>query len=318
MNEPLFDFAGHTPQPRALDLSQGHVVLLDGNNLAARSFHAAKGRLSAYDPSRGQTVDTGSLHLFSISLSKWLKVLKPTRFVVCWDGGRSVHRESIYPDYKLARRREDTEPPHGPAFKLITEFLRLTGIEQWHQSGVEADDLIAAAHRRTREEEPEVAITIMSSDKDLLQLLDENTHQLRFSSYGTDTDIWDRERVIRDLGCTPEQVPLVMALTGDPGDGVPGAKGIGPVKAHKLLDKYGWDLDKIAPTLLDGGMVKLSYQLVNLLGEPCCTVERVPGYDPLYRHANNSVERLQLLTEFCAQYQLRTLWEGVVEGTLWW
>lgn len=323
MTESTLDFSSPTlddsPPPRYGQLAQ-HFVLLDGNNLAMRSFHAAKGRLSAYDTARGETVETGSLHLFVISLSKWLRQFKPTHFVVCWDGGRSQHRERIYPEYKSARKKKNLSPevPHAPAFALIGEFLMLCGIEQWFRPGVEADDLIAAGHRVTRQTYPESLITIMSSDKDLLQLLDDYTQQLRFSSYGTETDMWTRQRVIKDLGYTPEQVPLMMALTGDRGDGIPGADKIGPVRALKMLSAHDWDLTKIANSLPDGDMVKISYQLVNLLGELCCDVEPVPEYGPLARFSKNSTVRLEKLTDFCARYRLAKLWEGVVDGSLWW
>lgn len=314
MSEAPLTFSS-PPRPKAPSRDRPHVVLLDGNNLAARSFHAAKHRLTSADG-----VETGSLHLFCTGLSRYLKELRPTHFVVCWDGGRSVHREKMFSDYKLARRKaQEGEPPHGPAFALITEFLDLTGIEQWFEPGVEADDLIAAWHRRTREEMPEAHITILSSDKDLLQLLDDRTHQWRFSSSGTPTDVWDREKVIRDLGYVPERIPLVMALTGDVSDGVPGAKGIGPVKAVKLLEAHDWDLDKVAASRPDGVMIKLSHRLVDLRGELCTTVPPVPVYEPLGPTSRNARERLEHFTEFCARYQLRELWDRVaIHRDLWW
>jgi 5'-3' exonuclease len=231
-------------------------------------------------------------------------------------------REGIYPAYKLARREKNAdlihEPSSGPSFKAVSECLRLCGVEQVYADGIEADDLIAAAHRCARARYPEEHVTIMSSDKDLMQLIDTDTDQLRFSSYGTPTDLWTEKRVIDELGYLPSQIPALMALTGDQVDGIPGAKGIGPVKALKLLQQHDWDWRAVAATLPDADMVETSWRLVNLLGVlPCQPFDSIPVWKPLTRTSPNSTQHLELFTDFCAQYQLREIWTGVVEGTLW-
>lgn len=285
------------------------IVLLDANNLAMRSFHAARGRLSSEDGT-----ETGTLQLFVNSLSRLLEEHCPTRFVTCWDGGGSTYREGLLPAYKAARRKHPSESP-APAFALVHRLLELTGIAQWQVPGVEADDLIAAAWHR----HPEEKKTILSSDKDLLQLLDDSTVQVRFSSYQTPTDVWTRERVIADLGYWPEQVPLVMALVGDQSDGVPGMRGIGPKKAIKMLAAADWDLDRVMAAHPDQReIVALSHRLVDLLGTRVVEVEDVPLYRPLGAAREQNLDRFEALCEFCAAYQLRTIWDRAVGGTLWW
>lgn len=294
------------------------VVLLDANNLAMRSFHAAKHSMTSADGT-----ETGSLQLFIGSLSRYLFELRPTKFVACWDGGGQTFRHRLYPAYKEARRAGQPVSTitvsgeiSGPllAFAMIHAFLDLVGIAQWSQPGVEADDLIAAAWRRHHDIDQ---VVIMSSDKDLLQLLDANTSQLRFSSANAVTDLWTHERVIADFGYTPEQIPLMMALTGDAIDGVPGAKGIGPKKALKLLQAHEWDLDEAARERADCLMIHLSRDLVDLLTEDHCVVPDVPDYEPLTVHSPNAVERLEAVAYFCAQYQLVTIWDRLVAGHLW-
>jgi DNA polymerase-1 len=291
------------------------IVLLDANNLAARSFHAAKHMMTSAD---GQ--ETGSLQIFAASLSRYLGDLRPTHFVACWDAPGPNFRHDIYPDYKLARKSLDVDPS-VPAYSLVQQFLQLVGLAQWRQPGVEADDLIAAAWRRTRAlDAPSAPIAILSSDKDLLQLLDDHTQQLRFSSHNTPSDVWTRQRVVRDMGYEPEQMPLVMAFTGDRVDGVPGARGIGPVKALKLLRECGWDFELATSRCQDADaeMVKTSRQLVDLRTIDRFPVPPVPKYEPLGRFSPDAAARLDEFATFCARYQLRTLWERLVDGKLLW
>lgn len=285
------------------------MLLLDANNLAMRSFHAARGKMSS------QGEDTGGLQLFVNALSMHVREEQPDRLVVCWDRGRSVMRSRLLPEYKMKRLGATTSAQDDPAsqdlFTLIKSFLTLAGIEQWAEYGVEADDLIAAGWRT---HEPGEKVVILSSDKDLLQLLDEDTEQIRFSSSGAPTDRWTRQRVIDELGYLPEQIPLMMALTGDTSDNVPGMKGIGPVKALKMLREASWDLAR-AMEAHPGqhAVVMRSLACVDLLTDPVVEVGHVPHFRPV---DPTGVPGSQLAS-FCEHYQLRTIYERFILGTLW-
>lgn len=290
------------------------IALLDANNLAFRCYHAAKHRLTS-----DQGIETGSVHLFFTSLSRYLQEIRPTHFVACWDGGHSEYRESIYPEYKGARRAANPvsgENHPSETFKLISECLDLVGLAQWRHEGIEADDLIAAAVKQSFLDPDQGNIVIMSSDKDLLQLLRPGVTQLRFTSDGG--EMWDREKVITQFGYTPEQIPSVMAFTGDAIDGVPGAKGIGPKKAVKLLEAHDWNFVNAMNSRADSAIILTSRLLVDLdvLADKI-PVPVVPSYDPLTPLSDNALERLEAFTDFCAQYQLKVLWERLVNMTLW-
>lgn len=283
------------------------LLLLDANNLAMRSYHAAKHAMSAAGES------TGALQLFVTSLALYTRQEKPTRMVACWDGpGGSRTRLSIYPAYKEARRiRTSDGDPHRDAFRLIMEFCDLAGIPQWRRDGVEADDLIAGAWRRHRAAGERVVI--LSSDKDLLQLLDQGTEQIRFGSAEVSTDRWTRQRVIDELHLLPEQLPLYMALTGDASDSVPGMPGIGPKKALKMLQEADWDLVKAMQRHPEHyAIVRTSEALVDLSYEPVATPE-VPLLDLVGPDHSKWPE----LVSFCDFYRLQRIQNRLISRSLW-
>jgi DNA polymerase-1 len=289
------------------------TVLLDASNLAMRAWHAA-----SHTGMSAEGEATGPLVIFISSLARLIGEERPSHFVACWDTGGSAAREKLWPGYKLSRRQAALgEQAHAESFRLIKKFLSLSDLPQWFHPGVEADDLIAAAHRRT-----EGAKVILSSDKDLLQLLDHETEQVRFT--GTvKPERWDHGRVYREYRCRPEHLGKVMALSGDAADGVPGLAGIGPKRAVKLLVGHEWDWDALLDTFssdqrataeLCRGLVDLSY-----LDEP---VPSVPPWTAYPRHTAGlpfpDPVRHPPLLEFCDRFRLSVLRARIENSTLWW
>lgn len=288
-------------------------LLVDGNNILVRAMKAMeRSRLSA------DGVPTGALLVFINALSRYVREVQPTRMVVCWDGGRSLYRQAIYEGYKSNRgspdnsRNDETE---RSAFHLAKTFLTLSNIHHIEQHGVEADDLIAA-HCLQRDATMGKVI-ILSGDKDLLQLLDGWVEQIRPGT--PDGERWTINRVRTKMKCKPEHLPYVMALTGDPGDGVPGVPGIGSVTACRLLSKYGWDFE----ALLAANELKLfgyreeirrNLALVNLRDPlPGIHVEAVPRFEPTDR---TSVLWGDLIA-FLDRYAMASVKDRVRNNTLW-
>lgn len=211
------------------------TILVDGHNLLMRSIHAAQGRGMRSESG----IDTGALTVFVGMLSAYVRSWQPESVVVCWDHG-SYRRRELFPDYKAARRAapedEDARDTH---FGLTKRFLALAEVQQVAIPGHEADDLIAAYCHQA-----EGIKIIVSGDKDLFQLLGPRVVQIRPMS-GGGYDLWTEEKVVREYGCEPSQLPLLMALAGDPTDGIPGVRGIGPKKALIALQKADWELDKV-------------------------------------------------------------------------
>ncbi|MDX1407861.1 MAG: 5'-3' exonuclease H3TH domain-containing protein, partial [Saprospiraceae bacterium] len=243
------------------------TLIVDGTNLLVRAVHAAERmpkKLSVIID--GHFYSTGPVYLFINSLSSYVRQVEPDRMMVCWDGGRSKHRLGIDPDYKADRPEREDDVQEQLSFRLAKEFLDLNGIAWSEESGVEADDLVAAYVRSAGQflETSDDKIVILSGDKDFLQLVGRYVYQIR---PGVKPEIWD-EDVVRDkMGCSPKFIPYLMALTGDKGDGVPGVKGIGPKTALKLLKKHEWSFDNVlTDPKLEGKQAdaRRSYALVDL------------------------------------------------------
>ncbi|HHK75063.1 MAG TPA: DNA polymerase I, partial [Rhizobiales bacterium] len=219
-----------TPAPGTLD----HLYLIDGSGYIFRAYHALP------PLSRSDGTPTGAVHGFCQMLWKLLEDTRqgdrPSHFAVIFDASGKTFRNDIYPEYKAHR----PPPPEDlvPQFTLIREAVRAFDLPCVELEGFEADDLIAAYARRA--EEQGARVTIVSSDKDLMQLV--SAHVSMF-------DTMKNRRIARPeveayFGVGPERVVDVQALAGDASDNVPGVPGIGIKTAALLINEYG-DLDTL-------------------------------------------------------------------------
>ena len=289
------------------------ILLVDGDNILVRAVIATEGSaMSSGD------IETGPLVIFINTLSRYIREIKPTRVVVCWDHGPCHWRVKLHPGYK-ANRPEHTDEEGGRranARKLAREFLSAAGIHHVRRPGWEADDLIGAYWRRHRRDAYKF---ILSNDKDLLQLVDEITHQIRVSSADTPTDIWDRLRVFGKYGCTQDELPKAMALIGDVSDGIPGVRGIGPKKAVGILQQANWDLARIKdPRVAEkAAEVAVWHRLINLRDEPegePLPLPPIPHFTPLKPGMSGYGELVQFLDSFAILSVQRRLHEGRLWG----
>jgi len=213
-----------------------HLYLVDGSGYIFRAYHALP-PLSR----KSDGLPTGAVAGFSNMLWKLLEDTKagdkPTHLAVIFDAGRKTFRNDIYAGYKANR----DEPPDDliPQFPLTREATRAFGVPCIEKSGYEADDLIATYARQARE--AGVKVTIVSSDKDLMQLVKDGEVEL--------FDTMKNKRiataeVIEKFGVTPDKVVEVQALAGDSSDNVPGVPGIGVKTAADLIGLYG-DLETL-------------------------------------------------------------------------
>jgi len=212
-----------------------HVYLIDGSGYIFRAFHALP-PLSR--PSDGLPV--GAVHGFCQMLLKLLQdgkdSDKPTHVAVILDAGRETFRNKIFVEYKAHRPPAPEELV--PQFPLIRDAVRAFNVACIEQDGFEADDIIATYARQTVEAGGEA--TIISSDKDLMQLIKPGIRML-------DTMKNKRigpEEVFEKFGVQPNKVVDVQSLAGDTADNVPGVPGIGVKTAAELINEYG-DLDTL-------------------------------------------------------------------------
>ncbi len=284
-------------------------MVVDGNNLLVRSIKAME-RTGLHSE---EGIPTGALHSFINGMSTRVREHKPDRVVVCWDGGRSFYRSGVYASYKADRPEShvDRSSPESP-FAMAKEFLSLAGVHHVEVPQVEADDLIAA-YWRTKD--PEELLLIHSGDKDFFQLLENNTFMVRPG----DPDLWDRERVVEVMDCEPRHIPLLMALTGDAGDGVPGLAGVGPKTAVKWLKENDWNLSKVlgrgyTKAVGQESVVTRALQLVDLRNDLTgVKVQPIPAFSPTDKH---SILWMDLL-RFIDRYELASVGERLLLNSLW-
>lgn len=292
------------------------LMLVDGTNVVVRATEAVRGvELSAAG------VPTAAMLVCINILSRHVKRERPDSLVVCWDGGRSRIRTELYPQYKANRAERPADAPERP-FSQVQEFLSLANIQHVRRDGWEADDLIARycqLHRDSRSGGLADEIVIVSADHDLLQLVGPSVTQAKVVSSRAPDEPWDDERVRSALGCAPEHLPYSMALQGDPGDGVPGMRGIGPKKAVKLLAAANWDwpvlLGSLSPE--NRALVELSYQLVDLRDRPYEEMGLRVTPPAEFRPTLVGGTLYAPLLDFLSRYELLSVINRMMANTLW-
>lgn len=158
---------------------------------------------------------------------------RTTHAAVCLDAPPYTHRTNIFPQYKA--QREKPPPQMFEQFRRVKERLSADGLLLWSAPGFEADDVIATATKCAIDRQ--MAVTIVSSDKDLLQLVSDD-YDVRVFSPASEV-YYDRAGVVAKFGVAPEDMLEFLSLVGDKSDNVPGIEGVGPVKAAKLLAQWG-------------------------------------------------------------------------------
>src|SRR5215213_3800836 len=238
----------HSPQ------MQPHLYLVDGSSYIFRAYH----RLPPLTNRHGMNV--GAVYGYTTMLWKLADGLKnaegPTHMAVILEALKQNHRNEMYDQYKAHR----PPPPEDlvPQFPLIRVATKAFSIPCIEEQGLEADDIIAcyviAATKAGWK------VTIVSSDKDLMQLIDEEAGVDMLDTMN-DRRI-GRNEVLEKFGVPPEKVGDVLALMGDSVDNVPGVPGIGPKTASQLIQQFG-DLETVLASTDQIAKPKLKQSLID-------------------------------------------------------
>jgi len=207
------------------------LFLIDGSGYIFRAYHALPPLTRASDG-----VSVGAVAGFCNMIWKFLEEMKgseaPTHLAVIFDKSEVTFRNTLYPEYKA--HRPPAPEDLAPQFPLIRDATRAFNLPCIEMGGFEADDLIATYARQAAA--TGATVKIISSDKDLMQLIVDDVIQLydpmKNRALGP-------EAVMEKFGVTPDKVIDVQALIGDSVDNVPGAPGIGPKTAAELMATYG-------------------------------------------------------------------------------
>jgi DNA polymerase-1 len=233
-------------------MASNHLYLVDGSGYIFRAYH----RLPPLTNKHGQPA--GAVYGFTTMLWRLLDDLKadggPTHLAVIFDASSKTFRNDMYDKYKAHR----PAPPEDlvPQFPMIREATRAFSVPCIEEIGLEADDIIACYSKAALAAGWKV--TIVSSDKDLMQLIE------------PDLDLLDtmnnrrigRDYVIEKFGVPPEQLGDVLALMGDSVDNIPGVPGIGPKTASQLIQQYG-DVEGVLANAQEITKPKLRQSLID-------------------------------------------------------
>ncbi|MDR0690830.1 MAG: DNA polymerase I, partial [Streptococcaceae bacterium] len=206
------------------------LILIDGYSFLFRAFFAIRGL------TRSDGTPVGALYGFTRMLIKLITDIEYSHIAVVFDCGCKTFRNDLYENYKANRAPcpEDLKPQ----FPLVRDIVKVLNIKTLEKIGYEADDLIATYSKKAENEGIEVMI--VSSDKDLMQLVDDKVKMFD----GMKNEIIDAEKVKEKWGVPPEQLLDVLSLMGDSSDNVPGVPGIGPKTAAELISEFG-NLDNL-------------------------------------------------------------------------
>ena len=246
------------------------IILVDGNNLLFRSYYATAYSGNFMKNSKG--FPTNALYGFTNMINKIINEECPTYMIVAFDKGKTFRHEK-YEQYKDGRIEMPDELK--VQFPLAKELLTNMGIKYYECDNYEADDIIGTFAKYCDEEEDFIG-TIVSSDKDLLQLI---SHDVDIKLLKQKDYIRYNEKSFKDAyGIEPINIIDLKALMGDSSDNIPGVKGIGEKTALKLLHDYKTlngvydNLDKLTPKMReklenDKDNAYMSYDLATIYKE---------------------------------------------------
>lgn len=292
------------------------LVIIDGKSVFYRGYYAM-GNLSKSDGT-----PTGGIYGFAVIALEIVREIQPTKVVVAWDKAKTSirKRKEIYADYKAGR----VKPPEDffvqiPLLKKLVEALGWGWLEC---DDYEADDIIGTLARQADEATSQADVSadnewdtvIVSSDLDMLQVVDDNTRMYRLLKGFSKLEEMDVPAVEEKYGIKKEQFLDLKALKGDASDNIPGVPGIGEKTAVKLLNEYG-NLDDIYKHIdeISGSVQKkliegkdsafMSYKLGKIYTDAPVNLDDIPDLvinEKRIENALNSLEFRSLKSKFKA------------------
>jgi DNA polymerase I len=276
------------------------LLLVDGNSMVFRAFYATiytRPMITSF----GQP--TNAVFGFANMVNKALQMLQPDAILFAFDSGKKTFRHHQYPQYKGTRKELPQELIDQ--FQLIRQYLDASNYPRIEVDGYEADDIIGTMAVRY----PQWQTTILTSDRDLLQLIDDTTSVILMKKGITELEHLDKASLKSEYGLFPEQIPDLKGLMGDPSDNIPGIPKVGEKTAMKLLDEYQ-NLENILENVgqLKGKLketVEQNVELAKLSKELATIYKEVPldiHIDKLTNHPD-----LEGMGKFFRQYEMRSL-----------
>jgi DNA polymerase-1 len=235
------------------------LLLVDGHSLIHRAYHAYPKTLAT-----GTGELTNAVYGFTNILLTAISEVQPTHLAVTFDLPKPTFRQTMFVGYKRSRVKPDDELI--TQIPRVKEVVKTLNIPIYEVEGFEADDVIGTlAKQAVNGSRLAVNVIILTSDRDLMQLIEEEKVVVKMPARGrglkrshltvrqgeTLSDIWNENRFTADWGFSPKLLPDYKALAGDQSDDIPGVKGIGEKTAKELVSGYG-EINNIYRELFKG------------------------------------------------------------------
>lgn len=216
-------------------MDKNKLLLIDGSSVAFRAFFALYHQIDRFKSPTG--LHTNAIYGFHLMLDHMMKRIEPTHILVAFDAGKTTFRTEMFADYKAGRAKTPDE--FREQFPFIRQMLDVMGIKHYELSQYEADDIIGTLDKMAERTDIPFDVTIVSGDKDLIQLTDENT-VVEISKKGVaEFEEFTPAYLMEKMGITPTQFIDLKALMGDKSDNIPGVTKIGEKTGLKLLTEFG-------------------------------------------------------------------------------
>lgn len=210
-------------------MNREKLLLVDGNSMLFRAYYATSYN-NIMKTSSG--IYTNAVFAFANMLKKAINSLEPKYVAVCFDKGKHTFRHDLASDYKGGRK--ETPQELVMQFSLVRDYLKAYPIIYLEEDDIEADDLIGSLANHFQD----VDVIILSSDKDLLQLIDGHVSVYLMKKGISDMVLMNEESLYEDFELKPKQIIDLKALMGDSSDNIKGVKNVGQKTATKLLRTY--------------------------------------------------------------------------------
>ncbi|HEL1995982.1 TPA: DNA polymerase I [Streptococcus suis] len=216
-------------------MKKNKLLLIDGSSVAFRAFFALYNQIDRFKNANG--LHTNAIYGFNLMLDHMMKRIEPTHILVAFDAGKTTFRTEMYADYKAGRAK--TPDDFREQFPFIRQMLDAMGVKHYELAQYEADDIIGTLDKMAERTDIPFDVTIVSGDKDLIQLTDENT-VVEISKKGVaEFEEFTPAYLMEKMGITPAQFIDLKALMGDKSDNIPGVTKIGEKTGLKLLIEHG-------------------------------------------------------------------------------
>ncbi len=238
--------------------NKNKLLLIDGSSVAFRAFFALYHQIDRFKSPSG--LHTNAIYGFHLMLNHIIERVEPSHILVAFDAGKTTFRTDMYADYKGGRAKTPEE--FREQFPFIRQLLDVLSIPHYELDQYEADDIIGTLAKQAERIAEDFAITVVSGDKDLIQLTDENT-VVEISKKGVaEFEQFTPNYLMETMGISPSQFIDLKALMGDKSDNIPGVTKIGEKTGLKLLHEHG-DLEGIYANLDKMKPSKMKENLIN-------------------------------------------------------